>query len=102
MKYATWIISFADNPLEGTTPDSVIKSKGGQSFGILNIDEITVLGQISDNSDLTRLEKWRVVEITQQEALDIALTFDSRFTVDENGSIYALRAHQPWDAVVIA
>jgi len=102
MRYATWNISFVDNATEGTTPEPMIRSKGGQTFGILNINETKILGQISDNSDLTGLEKWQVVEITQQEALDIALSFDSRFTLDNDGSIYAPIKTQDWDSLTIS
>ena len=67
MKYATWIIAS-----DGTTPESVIRQKGGQADGAMTLTFNTILGYVSDDADLTGLEKWSVTAQTSAQALTLA------------------------------
>jgi hypothetical protein len=67
MKYATWIIAS-----DGTTPESVIRQKGGQADGAMTLTFNTILAYVSDDADLTGLEKWSVTLQTSAQALTLA------------------------------
>ena len=67
MKYATWIIAS-----DGTTPESVIRQKGGQAEGAMTLTFNAILGYVSDDADLTGLEKWSVTPQTSAQALTLA------------------------------
>jgi len=64
MKYATWVIAS-----DGTTPESTIRTNGGQAQGAMNLTFNTILGYVSDDADLTGLEKWQVTPLTKAQAL---------------------------------
>ena len=70
MKYATWIIAS-----DGTSPQEAIAAKGGQSEGVFSIPFNTILGYVSDDADLTGLEKWSVTPQTSAQALAIAKSY---------------------------
>ena len=73
MRYATWSVYFPESDSkEGTTPESIIRERGGQADGAFIVNGFTFLGYVSDNADLTGLENFNVTEITQEEALTLA------------------------------
>lgn len=85
MKYATWTIS---RP-EGSTPEPLIRSRGGQASGgvMLNVD--TVLGYVWNDVDLTGLDQWDFTEKTQAQALSLAQSVNSQCFVGDDGTIQA-------------
>ena len=85
MKYATWIIS---RP-EGSTPEPLIRSRGGQASGGVMLDSETVLGYVWNDVDLTGLTKWNFTEKTQQEALALAQAVNPECFLADDGTIQA-------------
>jgi hypothetical protein len=72
MKYATWKVYFPANSNEGYTPEPIIRERGGTAEGAVETSDL-IVGYISNNADLTNLEQYEATEITQQEALDLAI-----------------------------
>jgi len=64
MKYATWVVAS-----DGTTPEPEIRAKGGQADGAMTLIFDTILGYVSDDADLSGLEKWSVTSLTSAQAL---------------------------------
>ena len=85
MKYATWTIS---RP-EGTTPEPLIRSRGGQASGGLMLDGETVLGYVWNDVDLTGLEKWNFSTMTHLEAMAIAQAMNPECFFGDDGTIQA-------------
>jgi len=85
MKYATWTI----NQPEGTTPESLIRSRGGQALGGLMLDADTVLGYVWNDVDLTGLDKWNFTEKTQTESLALAQVINPECFLADDGTIQA-------------
>ena len=85
MRYATWSVNFASDSLQGTTPESIIRERGGEASGALNLNDFTFVGYFSDNSDISELELWNFQEITSTEALSY---FPKNATIVENGIIF--------------
>ncbi len=85
MKYATWIIS---RP-EGTTPEPLIRSRGGQASGGVMLDDNTVLGYVWNNVDLTGLDKWNFTEKTNTQALALAQAVNLECFFGDDGTIQA-------------
>lgn len=85
MRYATWKVDFSDNRKEGTTPEAFIKL--GNLEGYAYIAPFTIMGYVSDDADLTDLEKWEVTEITSEEALVFAKIDHADSLINENGFI---------------
>ena len=85
MKYETWTIS---RP-EGTTPEPLIRSRGGQASGGLMLDGETVLGYVWNDVDLTGLEKWNFSTMTHLEAMAIAQAMNPECFFGDDGTIQA-------------
>jgi hypothetical protein len=85
MRYATWKVDFSDNPKEGTTPERFVKS--GTLEGYTYVAPFTIMGYVSDDADLSDLEKWEVSEITSEEALAFAKIDHANSSINENGFI---------------
>lgn len=85
MRYATWIIK---RP-EGTTPEPVIRSTGGEASGGVMLDTDFVLGYLSDDAITTGLEDWDVIIKSQQEALTLAQTVNPDCFLADDGTIQA-------------
>ena len=89
MKYAIWKVSFANGQNNGTTPDSVIRERGGQAQGIFEHGSHTIVGMYSEDSDISSLEEWSFQAITVEEALAIAKSYNENCVVNLDGSISA-------------
>ena len=85
MKYATWTVS---QP-EGTTPEPLIRSRGGQALGGLMLDANTVLGYVWNDVDLTGLDAWNFTEKTQEQALTLAQALNLECFLADDGTIQA-------------
>lgn len=83
MRYATWKIDFSNNSNDGTTPEKFVKS--GNLEGYAYIAPFTVMGYVSDDADLSDLEKWEVTEITLEEALAFAKINDVDSSINDDG-----------------
>lgn len=83
MKYATWTIS---QP-EGSTPESLIRSRGGQASGGMMLDENTVLGYLSDDATITDSSEWNLTVKTEQEALALAQAINPECFLTADGQI---------------
>jgi hypothetical protein len=87
MRYATWSVYFPEpDSLEGFTPEAIIRQRGGEANGAFIVTNSTFLGYVSDNADLTGLENFNVVEITQAEALTLAQEQNPGAGFAEDGS----------------
>jgi hypothetical protein len=86
MKYATWKVYFPANSNEGYTPEPIIRERGGTAEGAVETSDL-IVGYISNNADLTNLEQYEATEITQQEALDLAIQFNPACYMGDNGKI---------------
>lgn len=86
MRYATWKVYFPANSTEGYTPEPIIRERGGTAEGALGTNNLMV-GYISDNANLTNLELYEVKEITQQQALDLAIQFNPNCFMGNDGKI---------------
>jgi len=91
MKYATWIIS---RP-EGSTPEPLIRSRGGQASGGLMLDSETVLGYVWNDVDLSGLDKWNFVEKTYVQALELAQAVNPECFFGDDGTIQAPQVELP-------
>ena len=85
MRYATWKIDFSDSELEGSGPESSITT--GKMEGGASISPFFILGYLSSEADISDLQKWHVTEITQAEALDLALTINPECYLTDDGYI---------------
>ena len=88
MKYATWELNW-DDPKYGTGPEASIAEQGGNAEGSFAEGDITngakILGYFT--GEPTGLEAWSFEELTQQEALNFVLAFDSTAYVTQEGKI---------------
>jgi len=91
MKYATWIIS---RP-EGSTPEPLIRSRGGQASGGLMLDSETVLGYVWNDVDLSGLDKWGFTEKTYTQALGLAQAVNPECFFGDDGTIQAPQVELP-------
>ena len=85
MKYAQWTIK---RP-EGSTPEPLIRSRGGQASGGFMKDADTVVGYVWNNVDLTGLEKWNFSTMTNLEAMAIAQAMNAECFFGDDGTIQA-------------
>ena len=86
MKYATWKVYFPVNSNEGYTPEPIIRERGGTAEGVIGTNNLMV-GYISDNADLSNLEQYEAIEITQQQALNLAIEFNPNCSMGNDGRI---------------
>ena len=91
MKYATWIIS---RP-EGSTPEPLIRSRGGQASGGLMLDSETILGYVWNDVDLSGLDKWNFTEKTYTQALGLAQALSPECFFGDDGTIQAPQVELP-------
>jgi len=91
MKYATWTIS---RP-EGSTPEPLIRSRGGQASGGLMLDSETVLGYVWNDVDLSGLDKWNFTEKTHIQALGLAQALNPQCFFGDDGTIQAPQVELP-------
>lgn len=87
MKYATWIIK---RP-EGSTPEPLIRSRGGQASGGMMLDGETVLGYVWNDVDLSGLDSWEFTVKTHTEALALAQGVNPECFFADDGTIQAPR-----------
>jgi hypothetical protein len=87
MKYAIWEVYFAADSNEGSTPDPIIRERGYDATGLFHISTFTILGCVSDDADLSNLDDYKVQEITNDKALEIALTLNNTAHLDDNGDL---------------
>jgi len=85
MKYATWTIK---RP-EGSTPEPLIRSRGGQASGGFMVDDDTVCGYVWNDVDLSGLEAWNFTEKTSTEAMALALDRNPKCFFADDGTIQA-------------
>ena len=74
MRYFTWNTIWDNESKYGTTPESSVIT--GNLEGGFEYQGTSIVGYGSDDVDITGLDKWSVVEITQQECLDLALALN--------------------------
>jgi len=86
MRYATWKVYFPANSAEGYTPEPIIRERGGTAEGGLGTNDL-IIGYVSDNANLTNLEPYEVKEITQQQALNLAIQFNPSCSMGNDGKI---------------
>lgn len=86
MRYATWKVYFPAGSNEGYTPEPIIRERGGTAEGAIGTNNLMV-GYISDNADLSNLEQYEAIEITQQQALDLAIEFNPNCSMGNDGRI---------------
>ena len=86
MRYATWKVYFPANSNEGYTPEPIIRERGGTAEGAIETNDL-IVGYISDNADLSNLEQYEINEITQQQALDLAIQFNPGCYMGDDGKI---------------
>jgi hypothetical protein len=87
MKYLTWSVYFPENSDEGLTPDVIIRERGYEANGLFHIEPFVILGCISDNADITNLDNYKIKELTNQEALELALVNDLGASLDDSGKL---------------
>ena len=85
MKYAQWTIK---RP-EGSTPEPLIRSRGGQASGGFMKDAETVVGYVWSDCDLTGLDKWKFLTMTNTQAMTIAKSLNPECFFGDDGTIQA-------------
>ena len=87
MRFATWSVHFPQNSREGITPDTIIRERGGEAFGLVFTSDFSILGTFSDNADVSGLDNYVFKEITQDKALEIINDKDPGAAVNRDGEI---------------
>lgn len=85
MRYAKWKINFSDNPNEGTGPDSFVIS--GTVEGGFEIAPFEIVGYLSDDVEISEFHKWEMTELSQEQALELALESNKEAFITEAGRI---------------
>lgn len=88
MKYFTWNTVF-DNLGCGTTPESSVVI--GTLEGGFEYEGTSIVGYGSDDVDISNLDKWSVIEISQNEVLNFAKSLNSKCYLNDQGKIQAPR-----------
>jgi hypothetical protein len=86
MRYFTWNTIWDDGSEYGTTPEPSVIT--GYLEGGFEYQGTSIVGYGSDDVDITGLEKWSVIEITQNQALEYAQILNSKCFI-LNGKITA-------------
>lgn len=89
MRYFTWNTVWDNDSQYGTTPESSVVL--GTLEGGFEYEGMSIVGYGSDNIDITGLNKWSVVEITQEQALTYAQALNSECYINSEGKIQAPR-----------
>ena len=88
MKYATWILNFAD-PEYGTGPESTIVEQGGTAEGSYTDGDVSygakILGYYTGTP--TALSAWSFKKLTQAKALEFVEAIDPEAYLGEDGRI---------------
>ena len=87
MRFVSWKVYFPENSSEGSTPDPIIRERGFQASGLFHIESFTILGEISNDADISNLDNYDIKEITNDEALSIALTLNDTAYFNDNGEL---------------
>ena len=87
MRYVTWNVYFPENSDEGSTPDPIIRSRGFDASGLFHITNFIILGAVSNDADISNLDNYDIKEITNDEALSIALTLNDTAHLNDNGEL---------------
>jgi hypothetical protein len=88
MNYATWDLYFpTEGSLEGTSPESVVRSNGGFISGAFFINNNSILGYVGDDVIATGLHDWNFKVISQSKALELALAKNENSYLAEDGTI---------------
>lgn len=87
MRFAIWHVYFPEGSREGLTPDTVIRERGGNAFGLVFTGTFSILGTFSGESDVSGLENYGFGEITQEHAMSIIVEQDPGATINADGEI---------------
>jgi hypothetical protein len=87
MKYASWTIDRSD----GSTPEPIIRDRGGEASGGFMKDADTVVGYVWSDCDLTGLDKWNFSTMTNVQALAIAQGLNAECFLADDGTIQSLQ-----------
>lgn len=88
MKYATWVLNWND-PEYGTGPESAASAgsiEAGPALGEVT-EGAAILGYATDDINFAAFGPWAMTEISQQQALDLALALDAGAFIHESGRI---------------
>lgn len=91
MRYFTWNTIWDSESQYGTTPESSVIT--GNLEGGFEYEGTSIVGYGSDNVDITGLNKWSVVEITEQECLNFALALNPKCFI-LNGKVTAPKINE--------
>jgi hypothetical protein len=86
MRYFTWNIVW-DDSFYGTTPESSVTI--GKLEGGFEYQPTSIVGYGTNNVSIVGLNKWSVVEITQEQALAYAQALNPECYVNNEGKIQA-------------
>ena len=88
MKYATWKLNFTNHEY-GTGPEPEIVANGGTAEGAWVYGDITDGGTILGyfTGDAPDLSNWQFAEVTQEDALAIAVALNPTAYLLEDGRI---------------
>jgi GTPase Era involved in 16S rRNA processing len=84
MRYAKW------TTFNGTSPISVIKERGGDCVGVFSLNPEspdTIIGYISDESNIDSLDNFNFEEITKEQALELAQSEVPEVTLNAEGHL---------------
>ena len=88
MKYATWILNFAD-PEYGTGPEDSINAQGGTAEGAYSNGDVTqgaeILGYYTGTP--VALSAWSFKKLTEAKALEFVQAIDPQAYLGEDGTI---------------
>jgi hypothetical protein len=87
MRYFTWNTVWDSESEYGTTPESSVTI--GTLEGGFEYQGTSIVGYGSDNVDISNLQKWSVVEITQAETLNLAKSLNNNCYINDEGKIQA-------------
>lgn len=87
MRYFTWNTIWDNESKYGTTPESSVIT--GNLEGGFEYQGTSIVGYGSNDVDISNLQNWSVIEITETEALNFAKSLNSNCYVNDDGKIQA-------------
>jgi hypothetical protein len=90
MNYATWKLNFTD-PNYGTGPEDTIADLGFGAEGAWVSGDVEndglILGYVTEAQDESALTPWDFTNISQLDALELALSIDPQAFLTDDGKI---------------
>jgi hypothetical protein len=90
MNYASWIIDFSD-PKYGIGPEEELANHGIGASGFFSSGPLSlgglVIGYLTQDADEAKFSRWRLKNLTSEQALNLAQQVNSEAYLDSEGQI---------------